>query len=61
MLAPQHTIMLASANLRCEGAGAFLPTLIFLDFEHPTLYGQKRDSMGCPYLSPQLIESRKQG
>ena len=25
----------ASANLRCEGAGASLPTLIFLDFEHP--------------------------
>ncbi len=37
MLAPQHTIMLASANLRCEGAGASLPTLILLDFEHPTL------------------------
>ena len=61
MLAPQQTIMLASANLRCEGAGASLPTLIFLDFEHPTLQGQKRESMSCPYLSPQLIDSRKQG
>ena len=29
MLAPQQMIMRASANLRCEGAGASLPTLIF--------------------------------
>ena len=36
MLALQQTIMRASANLRCEGAGASLPTLIFLDFEHPS-------------------------
>ena len=36
MLAPQQTIMRASANLRCEGAAASLQTLIFLDFEHPT-------------------------
>ena len=35
MLAPQQTIVRASANLRCEGADASLPTLIFLDFEHP--------------------------
>ena len=61
MLAPQQTIMRASANLRCEGAGASLPTLIFLYFEHPTLQGQKRESMSYPYLSPQLIDSRKQG
>ena len=62
MLAPQQTIMLASVNLRCEGAGASLPTLIFLDFEHPTLQGLKRESMSYPpHLSPQLIDSRKQG
>ena len=48
MLAPQQTIMLASANLRCEGADASLPTLIFLYFEHPTLQGQKRESMSYP-------------
>ena len=30
MLAPQQTIMRASANLRCEGAGASLPTLNYL-------------------------------
>jgi len=41
MLAPQQTIMWASANLRCEGAVAFLPTLIFLDFEHPTFRDKK--------------------
>ena len=40
MLVPQQTIMRASANLRCEGAGASLPTLNHLDFEHPTLQGQ---------------------
>ena len=39
MLAPQQTIMQASANLRSEGAAASLPTLIFLNFEHPTLKG----------------------
>ena len=38
MLAPQQTIMRASANLRCEGAVASLPTLIFLDFEHPIYF-----------------------
>ena len=36
MLAPQQTIMRASANRHCEGAGTSFPTLIFLDFEHPT-------------------------
>jgi len=36
MLAPQQTIMRASANIRCEGAVASLQALIFLDFEHPT-------------------------
>ena len=36
MLAPQQTMMRASANLRCEGAAASLQALIFLDFEHPT-------------------------
>ena len=35
MLAPQQTIMRASANLRYEGATASLPILNFLDFEHP--------------------------
>ena len=38
MLAPQQTIMRASVNLRYEGAGASLPTLIFLDFEHPIYF-----------------------
>ena len=36
MLAPQQTIMRASANLHSEGAAASLQTLIFLDFEHAT-------------------------
>lgn len=30
----QQTIMRASENLRCEGAIASFPTLVFLDFEH---------------------------
>ena len=32
MLAPQQTIMWASAKLRCEGAVVSLPTLNYLDF-----------------------------
>ena len=32
MLAPQQTIMRASAKLRCEGAVASLLTLNYLDF-----------------------------
>ena len=35
MLAPQQTIMRASANLRYESATASLPILNYLDFEHP--------------------------
>ena len=38
MLAPQQTIMRANANLHCEGAGASLPTLNHLDFEHPIYF-----------------------
>ena len=38
MLAPQQTIMRANANLRYEGAGASLPTLNHLDFEHPIYF-----------------------
>ena len=34
MLAPQQTIMRASANLRYESATASLPILNYLDFEH---------------------------
>ena len=36
MLAPQQTIVLACANLRCEGATA---NLWYFNYEHPTLQG----------------------
>ena len=38
MLAPQQTIMWASANLRCEGAVASLSTLIISGCPHPIEY-----------------------
>jgi len=39
MLAPQQTIMGASANLRSEGAAANIKCF---DFEHPTFQGRWR-------------------
>ena len=39
MLAPQQTIMRASANLRCEGATA---NLWYFNFERPTFQGRCR-------------------
>lgn len=40
MLAPQQTIMLACANLRCGGAAA---NIKYSNFEHPIFQGRRRN------------------